>query len=92
MKEATGELSTTVITIVAIAAVMAIFTAFLLPTLRTQIALSQACTSGPNITINNDNGSSIQCGAAQGLTGSRKWTCTYVAENGAQGQTKECSD
>ena len=42
MKDATGELSTTVIAIVAIAAIAAIFTVFLLPTLTAQIALSQA--------------------------------------------------
>ena len=47
MKEATGELSTTAIAIVAIGLILAIFTAILLPTLRSQIALNQACNSGP---------------------------------------------
>lgn len=43
MKEATGELSTTVIAVVAIAAVLAIFTAFLLPSLRTAIRARTYC-------------------------------------------------
>ena len=92
MKEATGELSTTVIAIVAIAAIMAIFMAFLLPTLRTQIALNQACTSGPDITINNDNGSKITCGKATGSMGSRTWKCDYDPGDGGSVQSKECKD
>lgn len=50
MKEATGELSTTVIAIVAIAAILAVFTVFLLPMLRAQIALTQACNNGGGYT------------------------------------------
>lgn len=45
MKEATGELSTTVIAVVAIAAVAAIFTAVLLPTLRRQLKARTYCSS-----------------------------------------------
>lgn len=40
MKDATGELSTTVITIVAIAAVAAIFTIFVLPSLKDKLTNS----------------------------------------------------
>ena len=43
MKEATGELSTTMIAIVAIAAVLTIFTAFLLPYLRSTIQSRMHC-------------------------------------------------
>lgn len=43
MKEATGELSGTVITVVAIAAVAAIFTAFILPSIKRSIRLTTAC-------------------------------------------------
>ena len=46
MKEATGELSTTVIAIVAIAAIAGLFTVFLLPMLRANIVLGQACGNG----------------------------------------------
>ena len=50
MKEATGELSTTVITVVAIAAVLTLFTVFLYPSLkgailaRTHCSQAGACT------------------------------------------------
>lgn len=93
MKEATGELSTTVIVIVAIAAIMAIFMAFLLPTLRTQIALSQACTAGPDIQINNDDDSVIKCDAATSKTlGKREWMCHYTPAGGGKTQDKKCTD
>ena len=44
MKEATGELSTTVIAVVAIAAVLTIFTTILLPMLRQQIQARMHCS------------------------------------------------
>lgn len=92
MKDATGELSTTVIAIVAIAAIAAIFTVFLLPTLTAQIALNQACTSGPGTTINNTNGSKVVCDDATGAVGSRSWTCTYTPADGGASNTKTCKD
>ena len=45
MKEATGELSGTVITVVAIAAVAAIFTAFILPAIRGGLTSRTKCAS-----------------------------------------------
>ena len=45
MKEATGELSGTVITVVAIAAVAAIFTAIILPVIRNNIKQKTYCSS-----------------------------------------------
>lgn len=48
MKEATGELSTTVITVVAIAAIAGLFTIWLLPTLRTTIKAKTYCSSAVN--------------------------------------------
>ncbi len=94
MKEATGELSTTVIAIVAIAAILAIFTAFLLPTLRSQIALSQACSNGPGYTVTNRDGSSVTCGNATGTGVNRTWTCTYTPANGSASRngTKTCTN
>lgn len=61
MKEATGELSVTVIAIVAIAAILAVFTVFLLPTLKVQIALTQACSQGAGSTVRGDK-YTIVCG------------------------------
>ncbi len=45
MKEATGELNMTVVTVVAIAAVMAFFYAFVWPTIRTSLQLNTACST-----------------------------------------------
>jgi len=45
MKEATGELNMTVITVVAIAAVAAFFYAFVWPSIQSSLALTTACNS-----------------------------------------------
>ena len=45
MKEATGELNMTVITVVAIAAVAAFFYAFIWPQIQASLALTTACNS-----------------------------------------------
>ncbi|MBO4600790.1 MAG: hypothetical protein J5634_00975 [Bacilli bacterium] len=45
MKEATGELNMTVIAVVAIAAVGLIFTVFILPGIKSSVALNNACQS-----------------------------------------------
>ena len=50
MKEATGELSNTVITVVAIAAILSLFTVFLYPSLKAAIRARTYCQS------------SVQCG------------------------------
>ena len=94
MKEATGELSVTVITIVAIAAIIAIFTVFLLPTLRAQIALTQACNNGPGYSIKNEDGSEITCDGTSSTTSGTTngtWTCTYKDASGKQSGTKKCT-
>lgn len=91
MKEATGELSTTVIAIVAIAAILAVFTVFLLPTLRAQIALSQACTSGPGFHTKTAE-SEITCdGDARADQTGQTWTCTYKDKDGNE-NTKTCKN
>lgn len=79
MKEATGELSTTVIAIVAIAAIATLFTVFLLPTLRSNIVLGQACNNGPGFNQTNDDNSKIDC---DGAAGASTWKCTYTYKNG----------
>ena len=48
MKEATGELNMTVITVVAIAAVGLLFTAFVWPNIQSNLALSTACSQVDN--------------------------------------------
>lgn len=65
MKEATGELSTTVITVVAIAAVAAIFTVFILPSIRANIKVKTYCSSATCGECNSDG----------------KASCTYYEEN-----------
>ena len=65
MKEATGELSTTVITVVAIAAIAGIFAVWLLPSLRSTIRAKTYCSSA------------VQCGTCtQG-----KQTCHYYNDD-----------
>lgn len=94
MKEATGELSTTVIAIVAIAAILAVFTVFLLPTLRAQIALTQACSNGPGYEVENEDKSAISCeGNATSTAGTTKnsWKCHYKDASGNQTGSKTCS-
>ena len=55
MKEATGELNMTVITVVAIVAVGALFTFFVWPTVKANLAINTACS-----TIDSKGYSSIQ--------------------------------
>lgn len=94
MKESTAELSTTVIAIVAIAAILAVFTVFLLPTLRAQIALTQACSEGPDYHIENPN-SKIECKEPTVEGNKKTWTCeyTYLNDDGSDGQkaSKKCT-
>lgn len=76
MKEATGELNMTVVTVVAIAAVMAFFYAFVWPTIRSSLQLNTACsTAGGGTYTDSENG--ISC--ANG-------TCTISST----GQSKNC--
>ena len=65
MKEATGELSNTVITVVAIAAILTLFTVFLYPSLKAAIRARTYCQS------------SVQCGACDGKT----MECHYYDDN-----------
>ena len=71
MKEATGELSTTVIAIVAIAAVLTIFTVWLLPAMRSTIRAKTYCSSAVN------------CGQCTAGNGRKNGTmqCYYYDDN-----------
>ena len=65
MKEATGELNMTVITVVAIAAVGLLFTIFVWPNIQSNLALSTACSQVDN----NGNYDSAEAGMNQGDEG-----------------------
>lgn len=58
MKEATGELNMTVVTVVAIAAVAAFFYAFIWPSIKTNILNSTKCSSAYNCDC---NGKTCKC-------------------------------
>lgn len=68
MKEATGELNMTVITVVAIAAVGALFTVFVWPNIQANVMLNTACSQidadgNYNSEGNNGTDNSITCTA-----------------------------
>lgn len=71
MKEATGELNMTVVTVVAIAAVAAFFYAFVWPSIQNSIKASTNCASA-------------QCTECQESNGVQKCQC-YYGENFDQG-------
>lgn len=85
MKEATGELNMTVITIVAIAAVAAFFYAFIWPQIRQTLALTTACNGGAN-TTGTVTGGSYTCGPAD-ATGA--YDCSVEIDG--KTQTKKCN-
>lgn len=72
MKEATGELNMTVITVVAIAAVAAFFYAFVWPAIRTTIIASTNCASA-------------QCNGCTSTGGVTKCTSCMYGENFTEG-------
>lgn len=91
MKEATGELSTTVITVVAIAAISSLFIVFLYPQLKASIILNQACSNGPGYKFtSDDNKYEVDCTKDIQKSGAAvsSWTCEYN-ENGST-KTKVC--
>lgn len=81
MKEATGELSTTAIAIVAIGLILALFTTIFLPMIKSQIALNQACNSGPGFV-----GENVCCTNA----GQPNGNCTVTGKTSQKG-SKTCS-
>ncbi len=86
MKEATGELNMTVITVVAIAAVGALFTFFVWPSIQANLMLNTACSqvnSNGNFTSPNDTNTkgSIAC---------KDFTCT--ATYNGHTYTRNCQD
>lgn len=85
MKEATGELNMTVITVVAIAAVGAFFYAFVWPRIKTSINANAVCQNGPGTVVGTATDSDyVSCTAASGDT----YTCTY--KDGNANRTVTC--
>lgn len=83
MKEATGELNMTVVTVVAIAAVMAFFYLIIWPTIKTGLALQSACSAsnGETYTVSSGDGT-ITCGSGK---------CSFTNSEGVSGAEKECN-
>ena len=75
MKEATGELNMTVITVVAIAAVAAFFYAFVWPSIKNTINRNQLCSSATNCDCGAD-GNNDTC------------ECSYIDDSGQISATK----
>ncbi len=78
MKEATGELNMTVVTIVAIAALMGFFYLIIWPNLKSSMALNTACNSAGS-TMSTTQVTLYQSGTAgqEGFT-----QCTGIYQNG----------
>ena len=76
MKEATGELNMTVVTVVAIAAVLAFFMLVIWPNIKGNLIANTHCSSAVNCTDNGD--------------GTR--TCHYYTDEGTMSEdTIQCS-
>ena len=86
MKEATGELNMTVVTIVAISALVAFFYLIIWPTIQTNMALTTACNAAGYSTYqssgtNSGKTYSISCNAG---------VCTYTECTNTS--TRTCSN
>ena len=78
MKEATGELNMTVVTVVAIAAVAAFFYAFVWPSIKNSITASTDCANAVCTQCTEEGGKRV-C-----------QSCTYTKSNGEEG-TRSCT-
>lgn len=74
MKEATGELNMTVITVVAIAAVAAFFYAFVWPAIQTNLQLTTACNAA-GAGKYEDAANGISCDNGTCKVGNKEKTC-----------------
>ncbi len=89
MKEATGELNITVITVVAIAAVGAFFYAFVWPNIQTNMVLSNACSAAGGAQY-EDTENDVKCTVGA----DNKVTCTCQSKKGGcnnAGAKKTCN-
>lgn len=85
MKEATGELNMTVVTVVAIAAVAAFFYAFIWPGIKSTIMAQTICANGQNYqTGTSGHPGYISCGNPN----NGKYDCSYTTEENGSPVTK----
>ena len=93
MKEATGELNVTVITVVAIAAVAAFFYAFIWPSIQNSLVSATACSNAaPGMTQGTAGQAGyISCGtvSSTNMNQDAKYTCQY--HDGKQQRTITCT-
>ena len=86
MKEATGELNMTVVTVVAIAAVAAFFYAFVWPGIRNSIQANTYCSmaycEAENCKMNGNTNVCTGCKAYEGDSEVWSGTCRYPAGEG----------
>lgn len=82
MKEATGELNMTVITVIAIAAVAALFYAFVWPMIQRTIVQQTCNTYGPGYTAEKSTDTTT-CKTASDKTSC--WVCKCDGTNGCTG-------
>ena len=87
MKEATGELNMTVITVVAIAAVGLLFTLFVWPNIQSNLALNTACSQIDNKGSYVTNDTSISA-STSGYISCANFECT--AYYNGKGYHKKC--
>ena len=75
MKEATGELNMTVVTVVAVAAIGAFFTVLVWPNIKTSMMASTVCSNGPRFNTGAASSADyVSCGT---LSGSNSYQCKY---------------
>lgn len=89
MKEATGELNMTVITVVAIAAVGLLFTVFVWPNIQANIILNTAC-SNVSTTGSYSSSESIGDSDSDASVSCSDWNC--VATYKGKTYTRNCKD
>ena len=77
MKEATGELNMTVITVVAIAAVGAFFYAFIWPRIKSTISNSTECANAYCTSCKVQNGNRVCTGCTSADGQKTNLNCTY---------------
>ncbi len=83
MKEATGELNMTVVTVVAIAAVAAFFYAFVWPTVRDNIINSTKCSNAICSTCTSDGKKTVCSDCTNPADGSTiTGNCIYSGDDG----------
>ncbi len=88
MKEATGELNMTVITVVAIAAVGLLFTIFVWPNIQANLALSTACSNVNSKGNYNTASGALTGSGTEGQINCANFTCTVFYEG--KSYSREC--